>query len=202
MQQYKAKVKGFLKTPLENEAEWDKILRSGYATGERSYTPASIGGNKQKEAIIDTSEQSADSDEVPETNTLNKRIQPYIVEVNSNKRNSITCYEPPSKKNSRSSREDDINTCLEQLRKSCDSQTSKALNPFDEVQNKLEVMGIVDKYGDEFVVDILDSFRGTPGAIDLFNSLRSDTARLHYLRKHCLLEDDVYKPMPIDDLNY
>lgn len=55
-------------------------------------------------------------------------------------------------------------------------------------------MGIVAKYGEAFAVDILDSFRSTPGAIDLFTSLRSDAGRLHFLRKHCTLEDDVYKP--------
>lgn len=47
---YKGNAKAFLKTPLENEVEWDKILRSGYATGDLSFTPASLG-MKQKEVF-------------------------------------------------------------------------------------------------------------------------------------------------------
>uniref|UniRef100_A0A803MP24 Uncharacterized protein n=1 Tax=Chenopodium quinoa TaxID=63459 RepID=A0A803MP24_CHEQI len=55
-------------------------------------------------------------------------------------------------------------------------------------------MGIVAKYGEAFAVDILDSFRNTPGAIDLLTSLHSNAGRLHFLRKHCQLKDNAYKP--------
>uniref|UniRef100_A0A803MV21 Uncharacterized protein n=1 Tax=Chenopodium quinoa TaxID=63459 RepID=A0A803MV21_CHEQI len=62
------------------------------------------------------------------------------------------------------------------------SQYSKPKNPFDEVLNTLESMGIVAKYGEGFDVDILDSFSSTPDAINLFTSLRSDEGKLQFLR--------------------
>lgn len=206
LQRYKAIAKGFLKHPLPDEEEWDKILRSGYATGERSYTPSSVA-QKQKEVVTVAEgecEESGDSDNVQEFQQVEEvRTQELeIVHTEPKKRRSVETKSQPSKKSSKSSREEDIDTCLYQMKKSSASLSSKQFNSFDEVQNKLESMGIVEKYGDEFVVDILDSFRRTPGAVELFNSLRSDAARLHFLRKHCFLDDDddVYRPdMPMDE---
>ena len=82
------------------------------------------------------------------------------------------------------------------------SQPPKPINRFDEVYDILESMEIATKYGDEFVVDILDSFCSTPGAINIFVSLRNDNDKLRFLRKHCALADDVYRrEMPVDDDN-
>ncbi|XP_021750978.1 uncharacterized protein LOC110716638 [Chenopodium quinoa] len=144
VKRYRSIAKAFLKTPLENEEDWDKILISGYAK-----EVLSVEGSVEAES-------SWDPDNVHEIETR------------------ITW---------------DIDACLDQLKRS-----SKPKNPFDEVLNILESMGIIAKYGEAFVVDILDSFRSIPGAIDLFTSLCSDVGRLHFLRKHCKLEDEVYKP--------
>lgn len=203
MQRYKGNAKGFLKNPLENEEEWDKIFRSGYATGNKSYTPASIGKSAEEDLPVDgeDDEESADSEDVVEiVETPNTNVEPFVVEIEPKKRKSLDSNKSIlSKKSSKSSREEDIDACLNQMRKSSLSQSSKQQNAFDDVLNKLESLGIAAKYGEEFVVDILDIFRVTPGAIDLFNALRSDVGRLHFLRKHCGLEDDVYKPvMPTD----
>ncbi|KAL2905822.1 S-adenosylmethionine synthase [Bienertia sinuspersici] len=204
---YRSIAKGFLKNPLENEAEWDKILRSGYATSERSYTPASIkkihkevDTEKQKEVVTVDAEESVDSDEVLGVGTLTTGFDTCVVQIDPKKRKSTDSKSQLSKKGSKSSREEDINACLNQIKKSTVSQSSRPYCAFDEAQNKLESMGIVDKYGDEFAVDILDTFRKTPDAIELFNSLRSDNSRFHFLRKHCVL--DVYRPiMSMDEDN-
>ena len=62
MQRYKSIANVFLRTPLQNEAEWDKILRSGYASGERSYTPASIAianANALNEEVVTIEAESS-----------------------------------------------------------------------------------------------------------------------------------------------
>ncbi|KAL6538845.1 hypothetical protein OROMI_025171 [Orobanche minor] len=193
VKRYKSVATVFLKTPLQNEAEWDKILQSGYAKGDRSYTPASVAKQDKFESI--RVEDSDDSEYTPldgihdiEThNNESKSSQSPTVSIDTKKRKSGDMHSMPSKK---STRDQDIDTCLDILRKSSMSQSSKSLNKFDEVYEILDSMGIALKYGDEFVVDILDSFRITAGAVDLFISLRNDKARRHFLKKHCVLLDD------------
>ncbi|XP_010670473.2 uncharacterized protein LOC104887519 [Beta vulgaris subsp. vulgaris] len=198
VKRYKSIATVFLKKPLQNEAEWDKILRSGYATGDRSYTPASTV--KGKEVIAIEAEGSCNSKDTPpnDIQTPNNESKSPIISIDIKKRKSSETSNMPKK----STRADDIDTCLDILRKSSVSQPPKPINRFDEVYDILESMRIAEKYGDEFVVDILDSFRSTLGAIDLFISLRSDRGRLHFLRKHCALSDDVYRSdMSIDNDN-
>lgn len=110
-------------------------MRSGYATGDLSFTPASLG-MKQKEVFSVEADVEAeafgDSDDVHEIETHNSVIHPCIVPSESNKRKSIDSRQA-FRISSKRSREEDIDACLDQLRRSSVIQSSRPKNPYDEV---------------------------------------------------------------------
>ncbi|KAL6513628.1 hypothetical protein OROGR_021114 [Orobanche gracilis] len=128
--------------------------------------------------------KASSSDETPlDVNELltDLKEKSPIVAIDTEKRKSCEMRTMRFKK---STTDRDIDTCIDIMRKSSRSQSSKPINKFDEVYEMVDSMWIAPKYGDEFVVDILDSSHNTPGAIILFISLLNDNDRCHFLKKH------------------
>uniref|UniRef100_A0A803LM94 Myb/SANT-like domain-containing protein n=1 Tax=Chenopodium quinoa TaxID=63459 RepID=A0A803LM94_CHEQI len=102
---YKANGRSLLRTPFENEQEWNNIFKGGYASGDETQTP-------------------------------NISIQPPVARSDPKKRKSIDSQ--PSRISGKKSREEDIDACLDVLRRSSLSQSSKPKNAFDEVLSILD----------------------------------------------------------------
>lgn len=135
---YKANGRSLLRTPFENEQEWNNIFKGGYASGDLSFTPASLR-HKEREDVDEVEDEGVgDSDDVPgdETQTPNISIQPPVARSDPKKRKSIDSQ--PSRISGKKSREEDIDACLDVLRRSSLSQSSKPKNAFDEVLSILD----------------------------------------------------------------
>ncbi|XP_021724239.1 uncharacterized protein LOC110691596 [Chenopodium quinoa] len=191
----------FLKKPLIFEDKLYDIFVGTYATSNKSWSPA-VGGptiqtkHKQpmilvqddfKEGVGDSEEElRTKDDDMEDTERSAYESRSPLKSISSSKRKSSDCGAT-----SRKSVKDDIETCMDYLRRNMQLGSSKTQprpspSKYEKMISILEGMLAVSNYGKSFILQVLEFLRD-PDESDLFLSLPDNEFRILYFEDKNLI---------------